>query len=65
MSYIRYIVLKTPTRTGSVAVPPVPANILNPSSQAQANSNSLRNVFGNNLPLGANDQLRSIQSGLA
>ena len=65
MSYIRYIVLKTPTRTGSVAVPPVPANILNPSSQAQANSDSLRNVFGNNLPLGANDLLRSIQSGFA
>jgi hypothetical protein len=64
MSYIRYIVLKTPTKTGTQG-PPNPANILNPSSQAQANSNSLRNVFGNNLPLGANDQLRSIQSGLA
>ena len=63
MSYIRYIVLKTPTKTGSQG-PSNPANRFNPSSQAQANSESLRNVFGNNLPLGANDQLRSIQSGL-
>ena len=64
MSYIRYIVLKTPTKTGTQGTSN-PANRFNPSSQAQANSDSLRNVFGNNLPLGANDQLRSIQSGLA
>ena len=63
MSYIRYIVLKTPTKTGTQGTSN-PANRFNPSSQAQANSESLRNVFGNNLPLGANDQLRSIQSGL-
>ena len=64
MSYIRYIVLKTPTRTGSKGSLN-PFDLLNPSSQAQANSDSLRNVFGNNLPLGANDLLRSIQSGFA
>ena len=64
MSYIRYIVLKTPTRTGSRGSFN-PFDLLNPSSQAQANSDSLRNIFGNNLPLGANDLLRSIQSGLS
>ena len=57
MSYIRYIVLKTPTKTGTQGTSN-PANRLNPSSQAQANSDSFRNVFGNNLPLGANDLLR-------
>ena len=61
MSYIRYIVLKTPSRTGSQGGFN-PFNLFNPSSQAQANSDSFLNLFGNNLPLGANDLLRSVVS---
>ena len=64
MSYIRYIVLKTPSKTGSQGSFN-PFNLLNPSSQAQSNLQSFTNLFGNNLPFGANDQLRSIQSGLS
>ena len=64
MSYIRYIVLKIPSRIAPL-IPPVPATRFDPSSQAQSNAQSFTNLFGNNLPLGANDQLRSIQSGLA
>ena len=58
MSYIRYIVLKTPSRTGSQGGFN-PFNLFNPSSQAQSNSDSFLNLFRNNLPLGANDLLRS------
>ena len=64
MSYIRYIVLKTPSKTAPL-IPPVPATRFNPSSQAQSNAQSFTNLFGSNLPLGANDLLRSIQSGLS
>ena len=64
MSYIRYIVLKTPSKTAPL-IPPVPATRFNPSSQAQSNAQSFTNLYNNKLPLGANDQLRSIQSGLA
>ena len=64
MSYIRYIVLKAPTKTGTQGASN-PANRFNPSSQAQSNAQSFTNLYRNNLPLGANDQLRSIQSGLA
>jgi hypothetical protein len=62
MSYIRYIVLKTPSRTGSQGGFN-PNNQFNPSSQAQANSDSFLNLFRNNLPLGANDLLRSAGIG--
>ena len=64
MSYIRYIVLKTPSKTAPL-IPPVPATRFNPSSQAQSNAQSFTNLYNSKLPLGANDQLRSIQSGLA
>ena len=64
MSYIRYIVLKTPSKTGSQGSFN-PFNLLSPAVQAQSNLQSFTNLFGNNLPLGANDQLRSIQSGLS
>ena len=62
MSYIRYIVLKTPSRTGSQGEFN-PFDLFNPSSQAQANSDSFLNLFRNNLPLGANDLLRSAGIG--
>ena len=62
MSYIRYIVLKTPSKTGSQGGFN-PNNQFNPSSQAQANSDSFLNLFRNNLPLGANDLLRSAGIG--
>ena len=64
MSYIRYIVLKTPSKTGSKGQFN-PNNQFNPSSQAQSNAQSFTNLYNSKLPLGANDQLRSIQSGLA
>ena len=64
MSYIRYVVLKTPSKTAPL-IPPVPATRFNPSSQAQSNAQSFSNLYNSKLPLGANDQLRSIQSGLA
>ena len=64
MSYIRYILLKTPSKTAPL-IPPVPATRFNPSSQAQSNAQSFSNLYNSKLPLGANDQLRSIQSGLA
>ena len=64
MSYIRYIVLKTPTK---IPFPegPNPAGRFNPQNQAQSNAQSFTNLYNNNLPLGANDLLRSIQSGLS
>lgn len=78
MSYIRYILLKTPSKIGSLGsfnpsnlLNPLSSNLqsfadsLNPFNQAQSNLQSFTNLFGNNLPFGANDQLRSIQSGLS
>ena len=62
MSYIRYIVLKSPTKTG-IQGALNPANRFNPSSQAQSNAQSFLNLFGDNLPLGANDLLRSAGIG--
>ena len=58
MSYIRYIVLKTPSRTAPL-IPPVPATRFNPGGQADFNGDQFLNLFRNNLPLGANDLLRS------
>ena len=60
MSYIRYIVLKTPSRTAPL-IPPLPAARFNPGDQADFNGNQFLNLFRNNLPLGANDLLRSAQ----
>ena len=60
MSYIRYIVLKSPSVTrpqGGFN----PFNLLNPSSQADFNGRQFLDIFRNNLPLGANDLLRSAQ----
>ena len=58
MSYIRYIVLKTPSKTGRQGGFN-PFDLFNPSSQADFNGNQFLNLFRNNLPLGANDLLRS------
>ena len=60
MSYIRYIVLKTPSKTGSKGQFN-PNNQFNPSSQAETNAQSFTNLYRNKLPLGANDLLRSAQ----
>ena len=60
MSYIRYIVLKSPSVTrpqGGFN----PFNLLNPSNQADFNGKQFLDIFRNNLPLGANDLLRSAQ----
>ena len=62
MSYIRYIVLKTPSRTAPL-IPPVPATRFNPGDQADFNGNQFLNLFRNNLPLGVNDLLRSAGIG--
>lgn len=60
MSYIRYIVLKTPSRTGRQGGFN-PFDLFNPGGQADFNGNQFLNLFRNNLPLGANDLLRSAQ----
>ena len=64
MSYIRYIVLKSPNK---IPFPegPNPAERFTPQNQAESNQNQFQNFFTGDLPLGANDQLRSIQSGFA
>ena len=62
MSYIRYIVLKTPSRTGSQGGFN-PFNLFNPGDQADFNGNQFLNLFRNNLPLGVNDLLRSAGIG--
>ena len=61
MSYIRYIVLKTPSKTESQGEFN-PFNLFNPGDQADFNGNQFLNLFRNNLPLGANDLLRSVVS---
>ena len=58
MSYIRYIVLKTPSKTGRQGGFN-PFDLFNPGGQADFNGNQFLNLFRNNLPLGANDLLRS------
>ena len=60
MSYIRYIVLKTPSKTGRQGGFN-PFDLFNPGGQADFNGNQFLNLFRNNLPLGANDLLRSAQ----
>ena len=45
MSYIRYIVLKTPSKTGSGGGSNNPAERFNPSSQANSNSRQLSNLY--------------------
>jgi len=62
MSYIRYIVLKTPSKTGSQGGFN-PFDLFNPGDQAGFNGDQFLNLFGNNLPLGANDLLRSAGIG--
>ena len=62
MSYIRYIVLKTPSKTGSQGGFN-PFDLFNLGDQADFNGNQFLNLFRNNLPLGANDLLRSAGIG--
>ena len=57
MSYIRYIVLKSP----SVTRPQGGFNPFNVLNQADFNGRQFLDIFRNNLPLGANDLLRSAQ----